>query len=144
MDFNLMPVELSQLIISNYFDIASVKQISLTSKTMNSLAMQRMWAKPRFSKPKDTDFLRKISHLPINELHTKDFKCSFIELTQYIPQLKLLHVDSDRIQQGGKLSFPMISSMRFLKLPLILHTKSLRLFKESDFDEFLELRKNQC
>ena len=136
MDFNLMPNELLQCIIS-YLDIKAAKNISLTSKKMNSLTLERLWSKPRYSKPKDKDFLQKISRFPITELHVVDFDCNWIEVNFFVPQLKLLHIDNFRNQR--RIETPMKSCLRFLKLPLSVHTNFFGLSNRRDFNQLLEI-----
>ena len=95
MDFNLVPDELLQLIVS-HLSTASAKSICLTSRKMRDLTLPRIWSKPNYFKYRvhNIDFLHKISRFPINELHSKNFDCSWMEIIGFLPKLKLLHVDS--------------------------------------------------
>ena len=70
--------ELLRLFIS-YLDIKAVKNLSLTSKKMQSFAQERLWSKLNYSRSsrKGIEFLQKVSHLPIKEFHTKDL-CTIV------------------------------------------------------------------
>ena len=132
MGFNCLPNELIRNIIS-YLDIKCLKQMCLTSKKMHSYAGKRLWSKPRFSSRQDLDFVQKISHFPILELHTNDFKCSWLELLCLVPQLKLLHIDTEKCYQNAETVQK--SQLRFLtRLPVavVVHTRA---FKVEEYNE---------
>ena len=142
MDFDLLPNELLHTIIS-YLDIKSAKQMSLASKKMHSLALSRIWSKPRFSwSPKDVNFLQKISKFPISELHTQDFNCTWLELVALVPGLKLVHVTEPCCFSTYKASTPTSSRLCFLKVPTIVHTKAMKFQKQEHFSDLLEIIKS--
>uniref|UniRef100_A0A7M5VDP0 F-box domain-containing protein n=1 Tax=Clytia hemisphaerica TaxID=252671 RepID=A0A7M5VDP0_9CNID len=137
MDFDLLPNELLRTVIS-YLDIKSAKQMSLVSKRMYSFALQRIWLKPRYSKPKDIDFLQKLSKFPIRELRTRDFECSWMEILYLVPQLKLLNIElpMDKYREA---EIPLQSRLRFLRLPVIVHTSAFELTEQDHFDQLLKI-----
>ena len=137
MDFDLLLNELLHTIIS-YLDIKSAKQLSLTSTRIYSLALSRIWSKPRYSKLKDINFLQKISKFPISELHTGDFDCSWLEIHYMIPQLKLLHVDLPR-NKYDQTELCMNSRLRFLNLPTIVHTHAFQIAEQEHFEQLLDI-----
>ena len=98
------------------------------------LGIPRLWSKPRYSKnEKDIDFLHKISNFPIRELHTSDFSCNWLEILGLVPQLRLLHVDTAYYNYHE----PEKVYLRFLKVPVIVHTKALEIW--DNFEQLLDL-----
>ena len=99
MDFEDLPNELLMHIIS-YMNLDDAKNVSLTSKKMYSLALERLWSKPRYTPRQELtsrsilSFLRYVSRFPVSELHTREFKCSWLEIMELLPKLKLLHLDN--------------------------------------------------
>ena len=67
----------------------------------------------------DLDFLKKISHLPITELHTKDFISTLDEIIKIIPSLKCLNVDSFVRDHT-------LEELKSVKLPMKISTVSIK------------------
>ena len=140
MDFTTLPIEIIETIIS-FLDIDAAKNMSLTSKNMYSLTLPRLWAKPNFTELKGADFLEEISKFPVGELHTRTFiDCSWMEVAYLVPQLKLLHIDQlDKVKIAPPSPFD--SALRFLKVPVVLHTDALHLSTQEHFDDLLQIIK---
>ena len=137
MDLNLLPNELLKEIIS-HLHIRDAKNISLTSKRMRSLALERIWSKPHFRGYLDTvSLLKKVSKFPIRELCTRDFKCSINEIVKTVPSLKSLKLDHDhRYWVGPK-------ELENIKIPLKLTTYALkRNLDVTLFDQIVQVIKN--
>ena len=129
---DLLPNELFKMIIS-YLDVQTAQNVSLTSKKMYWISQSRLWSKPRYHKPKNIDFLHTISKFPICELHTRDFDCDWVEILYMVPQLKLLHIDTSSHY------FKTGNCLRYLKVPVVLHTDSFRMEEIGQFERFLEI-----
>eukprot|EP00111_Clytia_hemisphaerica_P011852 TCONS_00034832-protein len=111
MDFNLVPNELLKKIFS-YLTTRDAKNISLMSKRMYSLSLERIWSKPTFMLGiMDVNFLKEISNLPIVELCTHDFYCPLNEFIKTIPRLKCLNVNSYIVQHT-------LEELKGVKIPL--------------------------
>ena len=76
-------------------DIESTKNIALTSREMKILAYEKLWSRPKFKGfRKSSDFLKGLLHLPIRELYSDRFECSWVEVMKIAaPHIKLLHID---------------------------------------------------
>ena len=110
---------------------------------MHSYAGKRLWSKPRFSSRQDLDFVQKISHFPILELHTNDFKCSWLELLCLVPQLKLLHIDTEKCYQNAETVQE--SHLRFLtRLPVavVVHTRAFKVVEYNDIFQLYQTMKS--
>ena len=140
-DFTSLPKELIQMIIS-FLDIEDAKNMALTSKGLHSLTLQRLWRYPCYSELKDLYFLEKISQFPIGVLHTRDFDCTWLEVTSLVPQLKCLHVDKCGRFRDTAVDVS-TSRLPFLKkIPLIVHTDAFKIKEEDDFQKFFDILKS--
>ena len=106
---------------------------------MQSFAQERLWSKLNYStiKLRGPQFLEKISHLPIREMHMKDFTRTPLWISKTLPQLELLHVDKWP-------SHEIILNSRYfkdLKVAVVLYTDVLRMKSSYDFDDLLEIIK---
>ena len=140
MNLDNLPNELLKHIISYMNDLDDAKNFSLTSKRMHSLALERLWSKPRYytmerSLYSSLYFLHFVSRFPVKELHAKDFECPWPEITKMMPKLKLLHLDrcySDNLS-------PKDSRLHLLKVPVVLFTKAFKLTEEKHVYQLLEI-----
>ena len=141
MDFNLLPIELKKIIVT-HLDLESLKNISQTSKELRDIAYEKLWLKPRFSWwNADTDFVDKISHFPICELHMEDFNCSLIKIVTTFPDLKMLYLDNIYGFEGNrKCDF---SHLKYcLKIPLVIHTNALDWRTGETCEDFVSICKS--
>jgi len=69
----ILPLELHQCIIDLIDDVATLKNVALTSKTFYSLVCKRIWSVTRLRR---LDGLLAIKHLPVKELDLSDLECS--------------------------------------------------------------------
>ena len=135
-----LPDELVKMLIT-YLDIEAVKNLALTSKKMHTFTTERLWSKLHYFTIKfrgSADFLEKISHLPIQEIHMKDFNtCPPLWIGETLPDLKLLHIDRwpsrDLVLESGH--------FENLKVPIVLHTNMLKMRSSDDFDDLLKIMK---
>uniref|UniRef100_A0A7M5V4Q0 F-box domain-containing protein n=1 Tax=Clytia hemisphaerica TaxID=252671 RepID=A0A7M5V4Q0_9CNID len=137
-----LPNELISNIIS-YLDIKSAKQISFTSKKLRTLALQRMWSKPRFNRHnKDMDFVQQISRFPIREIHTRQLSCcSWLELVAMLPHLKLLHIDT--VNYYEKAVTAQQSQLRFItQLPVVVNTNAFKMTNNGEIMQLYECMKS--
>ena len=83
-----------------------------------------MTANQHFFKSTLSNLVDKISHLPIQELHTDDLKCELIKIVTNFPNLKMLYIDSiygfDIERKSNILHLEYC-----LEIPLVIHTSSL-------------------
>ena len=142
MDFEDLPNELLMHIIS-YMNLDDAKNVSLTSKKMYSLALERLWSKPRYTPRQELtsrsslSFLRYVSRFPVSELHTREFKCSWLETMELLPKLKLLHLDN--FWTDLKVS-PEESQLSFLRVPVVLYTQIFDYYEEKHVaDQLLKI-----
>uniref|UniRef100_A0A7M5WHV2 F-box domain-containing protein n=1 Tax=Clytia hemisphaerica TaxID=252671 RepID=A0A7M5WHV2_9CNID len=132
---DLLPNEILKMVLCS-LDLKSAQKFSLTSKRINKLTLSKLWSKPRYTNDsKNLEFLHKISRFPIRELHTRDFKCNWLEMVALVPQLQFLHIDT----YYGKFYKPEKSMLPFLKVPVIIHTNTFGIKSEQDFDKFLAI-----
>ena len=118
--------------------------MSLTCKNIRTLALKRLWTKPRFNykHKKDLDFVQNISRFPIRELHTRQLEfCSWLELVAMLPQLKLLHIDTVKFYDEAETAQQ--SQLRFLtQLPLVVTTKAFKMTSNDEVMQLYESMKN--
>ena len=136
MNLNLLPNELLKEIIS-HLHIKDAKNISLTSKRMRSLALERIWSKPKFNTVKPLSFLSIISRFPISELCSRHFDCSLNEIIETIPILKALNVDSYKYIVSLK-------ELESIKIPIKLSSRALQMDANDMtlYDHILQVIKN--
>ena len=132
MDFNNLPNELVKMVIS-FLDKKDAKQFALTSKKMHQLTLDRLWSKPVYQKLKSLLFLKRISRFPIKELRVGDFKCKAEEIIEKITSLKRLYLNL-----GSECVYVAPSEIKRLNLPVVVHSKTLKICSKSDFDLLLD------
>ena len=131
MDFNFLPNELLKMVIA-YLDKKDAKNLALASKRMRELTLKRLWSKPTYKEQKGLSFLKKISRFPIEELRIQDFECSREEIVKTFPHLKLLHAD------WNWNSYWSCKNILNSKVPLVVHTKLLKIHSKVEFDWLLK------
>ena len=133
MDLNDLPNELLKMVIF-YLDKKDAKNLALASQRMRKLTLERLWSKVSYKEHKNLSFLKQISHFPIDELRTSDFKCEWKDIIETIPRLKRLHIDWGM----NYLSWSPKILLKLQNVSLIVHTKVLNIRSDEEFDQLLE------
>ena len=141
MDFNEFPNEILRMIISMLPTNKDVKNLNQCSRRLYSLCLPKLWnhARLSWSIPRaDKDFLQKISHLPIQEIHLQRLSTSLdFDDLQVLPQLKLIHLD---YRSNYRTIKPI--DLDQLKIPFVLHTRVMDLSEEKYFEELVAYLKS--
>ena len=140
MNLDNLPNELLKHIISYMNDLDDAKNFSLTSKRMHSLALERLWSKPRYytmerSLYSSLYFLHFVSRFPVKELQAKDFECPWPEITKMMPKLKLLHLDNCSYYAR----IPEESQLAYLAVPVVLYLSAFKLKEEKHIQQLFEI-----
>eukprot|EP00111_Clytia_hemisphaerica_P006007 TCONS_00017371-protein len=150
MSFDVLPNEILKLIVS-FLSKEDAKKVSLTSKKMYDLTLDRIWykIKPKYhlfgdkigisEEIRTVGFFKKLSHLPIREISIYYFpKWSCKKVHKAFPLLKLLHFD--RLESSTVLGFNTKYFSQF-KMPMVIYTHMLEVSNQSHFDELLQVMK---
>ena len=121
---NLLPNELLKKILW-HLDKEDTKSFAATSKRLNTVALPKLWSKPRYHEElKDMNFLNNIQHLPIEEVNLVDFDVPcWIKIAEVMPNLK--HVTIDRYLYCEEFIEP-IDLKVFKDIPMVLHTNAVK------------------